>query len=83
ALERATPAQAAAVRRHLGDPRLSDEGLAALRAVLTETGACDRVEGLIGALLDDALRAVRAAPLSPEARSVLEELAVAATARNA
>ena len=83
ALERATPAQAAVVRRHLGDPRLSDEGLAALRAVLTETGACRRVEALIAERLATAVAAVRAAPLDAEARAVLEELALAATARTA
>ena len=83
AVEQATPAQAAAVRRHLGDPHLSDEGLAALRAVLTDTGARDRVEALIVTLLDDALSALRDAPLTEESRSVLEELAVAATSRSA
>ncbi len=81
ALEQATPAQESVVRRHLGDPHLSDDGVAALRQVLTDTGACARVESLIGELLDDAVQAVRAAPVEAEAREVLEELAVAATAR--
>ncbi|MCW2778061.1 MAG: polyprenyl synthetase [Frankiales bacterium] len=81
ALETATTAQAELVRRHLGDPHLGEDGVAALREVLTDTGACDRVEALIAELLDDALTAVRAAPVDDEARGVLEELALAATAR--
>jgi geranylgeranyl diphosphate synthase, type I len=81
ALETAGPAQAAAVRRHLGDPHLSDDGVAVLRTVLTDTGALARVERLIDELLRDALAALRAAPVTAEAREVLEELAVAATSR--
>ncbi len=82
ALEQASPAQAAVVRRHLGDPHLGEDGVAALREVLTDTGACARVEALIAELLDDAVQAVRAAPVDEEARGVLEELAVAATSRS-
>ena len=82
ALERAGGAQAAVVRRHLGDPHLSAEGVAALRQVIEETGARDRVEALIDTLMDDALAALRAAPVDEAAREVLRELAVAATARS-
>ena len=81
ALETAGPAQAAVVRRHLGDPHLSDEGVAELRTVLTDTGALARVEALVDALLDDALAALRNAPVDGQARAVLEQLAVAATTR--
>ena len=81
ALSAATPAQAAVVRRHLGDPHLTDAGVADLRQVICETGALERVEALIAELMDDALTALRAAPVEDEARSVLAELAVAATAR--
>jgi geranylgeranyl diphosphate synthase type I len=82
ALEVAGPAQAAVVRRHLGDPHLSDTGVSELRDVLTETGAVARVETLVEQLLDNALEVLRAAPLEDEAREVLAELAVAATARD-
>jgi geranylgeranyl diphosphate synthase type I len=82
ALEAATAAQAEVVRRHLGDPHLSDEGVAALRTVLVETGAVARVEGLIAELYDDALVALDAAPLQDDAREVLRALAAAATARS-
>jgi geranylgeranyl diphosphate synthase type I len=81
ALEAAGPAQAAVVRRHLGDPHLSEDGVAELRTVLSDTGALARVEALVDELLDDALTALRNAPVAGEAREVLEQLAVAATAR--
>jgi len=81
ALEAATPAQAAAVRRHLGDPHLSAEGVAQLRSVIEETGALRRVEQLIDELMDDALVALAAAPVADEAREVLGQLASAATCR--
>jgi geranylgeranyl diphosphate synthase, type I len=82
ALEAASPAQAAAVRRHLGDPHLSGEGVATLREVITDTGALDRVEQLVERLLDDALRALEAAPVADPARDVLADLALAATSRS-
>ena len=81
ALETATPAQSAVVRRHLGDPHLTAQGVTELREVIEQTGALRRVEDLIEELLDDALAAVRAMPVQAQAREVLEELAVAATAR--
>ena len=81
ALETADSAQAAAVRRLLGDPRLSADGVEVLRGVLRDTGALSRVETLIEQLLEASLRALADAPVEDEARTVLEELAVAATAR--
>ena len=81
AMEAASPAQASVVRRHLGDPHLGEPGVSALRTVLTDTGAVGRVEGLIATLMDDAMAALAAAPLTEPARGVLGELAVAATSR--
>ena len=81
ALEAATDAQAAVVRQHLGDPHLADDGVAALREVITDTGALARSETLIAELLDDALTALAAAPVAEPARAVLGDLALAATAR--
>jgi geranylgeranyl diphosphate synthase type I len=80
-LDAARPAQAAVVRRHLGDPELSEQGVAELRGIICETGALARVETLISRLMDDALTALHAAPVDDEAREVLEQLAVAATDR--
>ena len=81
ALEAADARQSAVVRRHLGDPHLGPEGVAALRAVLTETGALDRVEALVRSRTDEALAALEAGPVTGVARTALQELAVAATAR--
>ena len=81
ALETADAAQTAVVRRHLGDPHLTLEGVAVLREVLEQTGALARVEALIEQLTHRALAALAAAPVEDEAREVLEQLAVAATAR--
>ncbi len=81
ALEQADGAQAAVVRRHLGDPHLSPTGVDSLRQVIEDTGARDRIEALIDTLMDDSLAALRAAPVDEQARDVLAALAVAATAR--
>ena len=81
ALEAADAGQAAVVRRHLGDPHLTVEGVTALRTVLQDTGALARVEALIAELTDDALTALQAAPVEDEARTVLEQLATAVTCR--
>ena len=82
ALEAADRAQTAVVRRHLGDPHLTPEGVAALRTVLEDTGACARVERLIDELMDDALvRAGGARRSSRTPACTLEELATAVTRR--
>ena len=81
AVQTATPRQSDLLRRHLGDPHLADEGVAALREIIQETGALDRVEALIDELMADSLQALAVVPVTAEARLVLEELATAATAR--
>ena len=81
ALETATPAQQDLVSRHLGDPSLDAAGVDALREVLVETGAVDRVERMIDERTAQALAALDTAPLAAEATEVLRELARAATAR--
>jgi geranylgeranyl diphosphate synthase type I len=81
ARESATPAQAAILAEHLGDPALTEAGVGALREVLTETGALSRVEALIAGLTEEALSALSRSSLSASAHSVLADLAVAATSR--
>jgi len=80
-LERANSRQTALVRRHLGDPHLSPAGIDALREVIEETGALGRTEQLISERVDRSLAALALADIDAEAREVLRELAVAATAR--
>ena len=82
AVERSTPAQASVIRRHLGDPGLDATGVAALREIITETGALASTEDLIDDLLGQSLAALDSAALDPEARSVLSGLAYAATRRS-
>jgi geranylgeranyl diphosphate synthase type I len=81
AVERATPAQQAVVRRLLGDPHLTDAGVTALREVFAETGALDEVERLIVERTAQAQHALAQADIDPGARTVLGELALAATKR--
>jgi geranylgeranyl diphosphate synthase, type I len=79
ALEAASPAQAAAVRRHLGDPRLDADGVAMLREVIHDTGALDRVEARITTLTQQCVAALDG--VTQPAHDVLADLAVAATTR--
>jgi geranylgeranyl diphosphate synthase type I len=80
-LERATPAQAELISQHLGDPGLSEEGVYALREVISDTGALAESERLIEQLTEQALSALDDPLVEPTAAEVLRELAGAATAR--
>jgi geranylgeranyl diphosphate synthase type I len=82
ATERATPAQADTLRRHLGDPRLDAHGVEALREVIVDTRAVETVEGLIDSLVAQAAQALDSAPVAEPTRTVLAGLVEAATARH-
>jgi geranylgeranyl diphosphate synthase, type I len=82
ATEAASPAEAAVLRRRLGDPALDAEGIDELREIIVGTGALRHVEALIEALTDQCFRALDAAPVADDAREVLRGLAVAATSRS-
>ena len=82
AMARATPAQAAQIRRHLGDPGLDATGVALLREVIADTGALNHAEQLITSLTDQALAALESVDLQPPAPEVLAGLAYAATRRS-
>jgi geranylgeranyl pyrophosphate synthase len=58
----------------LGRPDLSDDDVRRLQALLVECGARGEVEQAIERLVDQALVALAAAPIAPEARGALEEL---------
>jgi geranylgeranyl diphosphate synthase type I len=77
----ATPEQAADVHRLLGDPALDDDGLTRLRHIIEDTGALTASEEMIKQYLDEALSSLDHAPITPEARDALTDLAVAATSR--
>ena len=83
ALEHASPADAARLRRHLGDRHLRGSGVDEARAVITDTGALTIVEDMITELTTQALAAVTGREqITEPARAVLAELAVAATSRS-
>ena len=73
--------QSGLLDRHLGDRRLDADGLAALRAVITATGAVDRVETLIAERTATALGVLDRAPIDDAARAELRRLVDAATVR--
>ena len=81
ALERATPAQAAVVGRYLGDPALAAADTERLQTIIVETGAVELVESLIDQRTAAAQAALEHPDLAEPARSVLADLATAATAR--
>jgi len=82
ALERATDAEAAVIRRRLGDPALDAAGVDELREVIVDTGALTHAETLIDKLTGESLATLDAAGIPDGPREVLRGLAVAATARS-
>jgi len=77
--ERANARQQAVIRKYLGDPRLDEAGIDALREVIAESGAQAHVEFLIAQLADQATTSLQQIP--EPARLVLNELILAATTR--
>ena len=69
------------LREGLGDAALDAAGVAELQKVIVETGALDAVEQRIEERTTLALAALERASVEDEARAVLAELAIAATAR--
>ena len=82
ALERCSPAEAAVVRRWLGDPHLDVAGVTRLREVIVDSGALHAVERLIAEQSQRALAALESAELAEPAGTVLRQLVAAATARS-
>ena len=66
----------------LGDQGLDDGGVARLCAIIRDSGALDRTEERIAVLTDAALAALAEADVEAEAKSVLRDLADAATRRH-
>ena len=76
-----SPATIKTLRAELGNPDLDTAGVAELQDIIRSTGALDDVETRIAALTEQARTALDAAPIDAEAKAVLGELAVMATAR--
>jgi geranylgeranyl diphosphate synthase, type I len=81
AFAKAGAAQAAALARRLGDPRLDQAGVTEAQEIISGTGALLECEELIERYLSEALAALDDAPVTLVARQALAELALAATAR--
>ncbi len=79
----AAPAQAATVRRLLGDPALDAAGVESLREIIADTGALIDCENMIKEYLQLALHALDRSPITGESRANLAALAIAATSRTA
>ncbi len=82
ARERADRSQALVLDQAVGDPLLDDAGAEQVRAVITGTGALAECEAMIESSVKEALSALEAAPITPESRAALADLAVAATSRS-
>jgi geranylgeranyl diphosphate synthase type I len=81
ALEQATPAEAATIRRLLGDPGLDSHGIETLREIIVSTGALAATEALIDELVAESRAALATADLGEPARGVLAGLVTTATSR--
>jgi geranylgeranyl diphosphate synthase type I len=81
ARRRANAAQAEILDRHVGNPHVGEAGAAAVRAVITDTGALAECEAMIDRDVGDALSAIDRAPIAAAAKDALADLAHAATAR--
>jgi geranylgeranyl diphosphate synthase type I len=81
ARERASASQARLLDEHVGDRALTPAGAAAVKEVLTDTGAVDECEALIAANVKEAVTALDGAPFTDEAKSALAALAITATDR--
>lgn len=80
--DRANAKQEATIARYFGDRRLDSEGVEALRAIITETGARDHVEDLIEKLTLTALDALNRDEIPQTAHALLSELASIAIGKN-
>jgi geranylgeranyl diphosphate synthase type I len=82
-MARASAAERHRLRAQVGRPDLSAPEVAEIQEVMRATGAVEAHEALIEERRDAGLGALRAAGLAPEATALIEELAVALTARTA
>ncbi|MDQ1438314.1 MAG: geranylgeranyl diphosphate synthase, type [Acidimicrobiaceae bacterium] len=75
-------AAAELLARRFGSPDLAEDEITQLQEVLVATGAKDKVEARIGELLDQSLLALARTPITDEARTELEALAVYVAGRD-
>jgi geranylgeranyl diphosphate synthase, type I len=81
AFQAASPSQRALLQADIGDPELTEDGVARLRDVLRQTGAPQEVEQRIVERAAEAARCLAGGSLQPDAAQALLELAQAAAHR--
>jgi geranylgeranyl diphosphate synthase, type I len=79
--QKASGAQLALIDRWHGNPSLGENGVAALRQVIVDTGALDQVQDMIMQRTEAALAALELTEIAGEARSALRDLAFRAARR--
>ena len=82
AVAAATDSQRAVLDR-VGQPDLSDEGVADVQRVIVDTGALAALEARIATLTDQAIAAIGTAPITADSRSELIDLAHYVSGRDA
>ncbi|MGH3714249.1 MAG: polyprenyl synthetase family protein [Micromonosporaceae bacterium] len=81
AIEAGDDVQRETLRRLLGDPGLTDDGVAILQKIINDTGALARTEKRISELTSTALGALESVELEPVAAATLRRLATASSQR--
>lgn len=81
AIEAADEQQRSTLRRLLGDPGLTEGGVATLQKIINDTGALARTEKRISELTSVALSALESVTLEPHAAAALRDLATASVQR--
>lgn len=83
AQERASATDRAILDALVGDPNVDADGIAAVREILVQTGACNDVESRIAANRERAFAALATPAIAASAAAMLHEIAIAATDRTA
>lgn len=68
---------------HLGQPEISLEKIEELRALITSSGAVEKVENLIEKLTNESLTAIEDPSINPSSRELLTYIALSAVKRSA
>jgi geranylgeranyl diphosphate synthase type I len=68
---------------HLGQPDIYATKIEELRALITSSGAVEKVENLIERLTNDSLAAIEDPSINPSSREILTYIALSAVKRSA
>jgi len=68
---------------YLGQPKISVEKIEELRALISSSGAVEKVENLIEKLTNESLAAIEDPAINPSSRELLTYIALSAVKRSA